>query len=300
MSDSPEYYRVFPIDLASKLNNRQAMTFLHLLFKADFVTGESNVLLETLSKLSGYDSETVSSHLHKVADESSYLIIERKYIGNDSGKPKTKNTYKVIYPTMNFIMVDKEFLNFEIDGLSDKAQHDLKGFILLVKCVCLNNTNITKYSLRQIAERIGMSYSTIQRYMAKCIELEYIVQENGYYRITLPHFDKGNDKQFPMGTPDLYKDIYRAISNYCIMKNCTIPPYNKDFISKIAVKYTYLESELTDLGDKATAEQFSITRQLEIRLPNPPDKIDSLNYFVKVLTNDVVHINDNTPQTYIM
>lgn len=300
MSDSPEYYRVFPIDLASKLNNKEAMTYLHLLFKADFVTGESNVLLETLSKLSGYESETISSHLHKVADESSYLIIEHKYIGNDSGKPKTKNTYKVTYPTMNFIMVDKEFLNFEINGLSDKAQHDLKGFILLVKCVCLNNTNITKYSLRQITERIGLSYSTIQRYMSKCIELEYIVQENGYYRIALPYFDKGNDKQFPMGTPDLYKDIYRAISNYCIMKNCAIPSYNKDFISKIAVKYTYMESELTDLGDKAIAERYSITRQLESRIPNPPDKIDSLNYFVKVLTNDVVHINENTPKTYIM
>lgn len=300
MSDSPEYYRVFPVDLASKLNNKQAMTFLHLLFKADFVTGESNVLLETLSKLSGYDSETVSSHLHKVADESGYLIIERKYIGNDSGKPKTKNIYKVKYPTMNFIMVDKEFLNFEIDGLSDKAQHELKGFILLVKCVCLNNTNITKYSLRQIAERIGLSYSTIQNNMNKCITLGYIVQENGYYRIALPYFDKGNDKQFPMGTPDLYKDIYRAISNYCIMKNCTIPPYNKNLISKIAVKYTYMESELTELGDKAIAEQYSITRQLESRLPNPPDKIDSLNYFVKVLTNDVARIKDNTPQTYIM
>ena len=94
--------------------------------------------------------------------------------------------------------------------------------------------------------------------------------------------------------------FHRAISNYCIMKNCTIPPYNKDFISKIAVKYTYMESELTTLGDKAIAEQYSITRQLESRIPNPPDKIDSLNYFVKVLTNDVVHINDNTPQTYIM
>lgn len=300
MSDSPEYYRVFPIDLASKLNNKEAMTYLCLLFKADFVTGESNVLLETLSKLSGYDSETVSSHLHKVADESNYLIIERKYIGNGSGKPKTKNSYKVTYPTMNFIMVDRGFLDFEIDGLSDKAQHDLKGFILLVKCVCLNNTNITKYSLRQITERIGLSYSTIQRYMSKCIELEYIVQENGYYRIALPYFDKGNDKQFPMGTPDLYKDIYRAISNYCIMKNCAIPPYNKGFISKIAAKYTYMESELTDLDDKAIAEQYSITRQLESRIPNPPDKIDSLNYFVKVLTNDVVNINDNTPQTYIM
>lgn len=300
MPDSPEYYRVFPIDLASKLNNKEAMTYLHLLFKADFVTGESNVLLETLSKLSGYDSETVSSHLHKVADESSYLIIERKYIGNDSGKPKTKNTYKVTYPTMNFIMVDKEFLDFEINGLSYKAQHDLKGFILLMKCVCLNNTNITKYSLRQITERIGLSYSTIQRYMTKCIELGYVEHKNGYYRITLPYFDKGNDKQFPMGTPDLYKDIYRAISNYCITKNRAIPPYNKDFISKIAVKYTYMESELRDLDDKAIAKQYSVTRQLESRIPNSPNKIDSLNYFVKVLTNDIVHINDNTTKTYIL
>lgn len=300
MPDNSENYRVFPIDLASKLNNKEAMTYLQLLFKSDFQTGESNVLLETLSELSGYDSQTVSSHLHKVADESDCLKIERKYIGKDSGRPKTKNFYTVKIPTMNFIMVDREFLDFEIDGLSKKSKHDLKGFILLIKCVCLNNTNITKYSLRQIAEKIGLSFSTIQNYMKKCIELGYIVRENGYCRINLPYFDKGNDKHFPTGTPDLYKDIYRSISNYCIKKNCAVPPYNNDCISRIAVKYPYKESDLTDIEDMALAEQYSITRQLEIRVSNLPDKIDSLNYFVKILTNDIVRNNDKSEVSYIM
>lgn len=300
MSENSENYRVFPIDLASKLNNKEAMTYLQLLFKSDFKTGESNVLLETLSELSGYDSETASSHLHKVAEESDYLKIERKFIGRDSGKPKTKNFYTVKIPTMNFIMVDRGFLDFEIDGLSKKSQHDLKGFILLIKCVCLNNTNITKYSLRQIAPKIGLSFSTIQNYMKKCIEFGYIERENGYYKIILPYFDKGNDKHFPIGTPDLYKDIYRSISNYCIKKNCATPPYNKNCISRIAVKFPYMDSDLTDIEDKALMEQYSITRQLEIRIPNLPDKIDSLNYFVKILTNDIVRNNDKSDIAYIM
>ena len=288
MSVNAEYYRVFPIDLASKLNNKEAMSYLLLLFKSDFITGESNVLLETLSNLSGYDAETISNHLHKVADNSDYLSIDRRYIGKESGKPKTKNYYKVTFPAMNFIMVDSDFLDFEIEGYSKKTQHDIKGFILLIKCLCLNNTNITKFSLREIEKRIGLSYCTIQNYMKKCIDLGYIIHEKGCYRINLSYFDKDNSYIYPAGTPDLYKDIYNSILNHCSSKGVEVPPYNSKYIGRIAVKYPYLESELLKQGNDSS---------LEKRIPKLPDKVDSLNYFVKVLTNGIVTSDPNKSTT---
>ena len=47
--EDENHYRVFPINLGKQLSNKEAHVYLLLLFKSDYNTGESNVLLETLS-----------------------------------------------------------------------------------------------------------------------------------------------------------------------------------------------------------------------------------------------------------
>ena len=88
-------YRIFPISISENLSNKEAYTYLSLLFKSDYETGESNVLLETLSKETGYDSETVSDYLHK-AERYGYIKITQKTCGKkEDGSTKTKNFYKI-------------------------------------------------------------------------------------------------------------------------------------------------------------------------------------------------------------
>lgn len=262
------------------------MTFLNLLFKSDFENGKSNVLLDTLAETLGYNSETISGHLHKIEGIGDFLKIERKCIGMVNGIPKTKNYYTITIPTKDFIIVDKSFSDFEIDGLSKKAQHDIKGFIILIKCLCVNNTNTTFYSLRQIEQRIGLSYATIQNLMKKCRELGFIVQTDKGYEIKMPYFDLGNSRIYPNGTPDLYKSIYKEITNFCTLHKINVPPYKREYISKIAVRFPYKEEELTGIADSDLQMKLSIKHQLEKRLPMPPKEIKSLNYFVKVLTSE--------------
>lgn len=262
------------------------MTFLNLLFKSDFENGKSNVLLDTLAETSGYNAETISGHLHKIEGIGDFLKIERKCIGMVNGIPKTKNYYTTAIPTKDFIIVDKGFADFEIDELPKKAQHDIKGFIILIKCLCVNNTNITFYSLRQIEQRIGLSYATIQNLMKKCRELGLIVQTDKGYEIKLPYFDKGNSRIYPNGTPDLYKSIYKEITSFCTFHKIIVPPYKAEYISKIAVRFPYKEEELAGIDDTDLQMKFSLKHQLEKRLPMPPKEIKSLNYFVKVLTSE--------------
>ena len=64
--EDENYYRVFPINLGKQLSNKEAYIYLLLLFKSDFKTGESNVLLETLSEEAGYKADAISDYLHKV------------------------------------------------------------------------------------------------------------------------------------------------------------------------------------------------------------------------------------------
>ena len=185
-------YRIFPISISKKLSNKEAYIYLSLLFKSDYKTGESNVLLETLSKETGYDSETVSGYLHK-AKEYRYIEITQKTCGKkEDGSTKTKNFYKIHIPQKDFIMVNREFLDFHIENLSIKEETDLKGFILLIKCICLNNCNFTYYSLRDMTEHLTISYATIQKLMKKCRDLELITYHKKYYKIMFDYFDLGN------------------------------------------------------------------------------------------------------------
>ena len=171
-------YRIFPINAAKVLSNKEAYIYLALLFKSDFQTGESNVLLETLSKETGYDTDTVSSYLHKAKDKG-FVDIARMWVNAENvAKPKTKNFYKIQIPTYNFVMVSRSFLDWHIDGMTLKEETDIKGFILLIKSICLNNCNVTFYSLREMAELLNLCYSTLQKLMTRCRELGIIESIN--------------------------------------------------------------------------------------------------------------------------
>lgn len=256
--EDESYYRLFPISLGKQLSNKGAYIYLLLLFKSDYNTGESNVLLETLSKEAGYDTDTISGYLHKV---KGYVDITRQFIKAENGQPKTKNFYKVHIPPKDFIMVSRSFLDLHFDNLTLREETDIKGFILLVKCICLNCCNLTFYSLREMAAHLSISYGTIQKYMKKCIELNLIERHKGCYKITLNCFDKGNTNYLPKGTPPLYKEIYTTIDLFCQTKGLETPPYKKELIGQIAVEYPYTEHDLKQANDieliKGTPSNFS-------------------------------------------
>lgn len=296
--EDESYYRLFPISLGKQLSNKGAYIYLLLLFKSDYNTGESNVLLETLSKEAGYDTDTISGYLHKV---KGYVDITRQFIKAENGQPKTKNFYKVHIPPKDFIMVSRSFLDLHFDNLTLREETDIKGFILLVKCICLNCCNLTFYSLREMAAHLSISYGTIQKYMKKCIELNLIERHKGCYKITLNCFDKGNTNYLPKGTPPLYKEIYTTIDLFCQTKGLEPPPYKKELIGQIAVEYPYTEHDLKQANDIELIKRYSVKFQLAQRLPNLNEPINSLNYFVKVLTNkDYIIPPKKEPQKFIM
>ena len=298
--EDENYYRVFPISLGKQLSNKEAHVYLLLLFKSDYNTGESNVLLETLSKEAGYNADTVSGYLHK-AKRLGYVDITPQYIKAENGQPKTKNFYKVHIPPKDFIMVSRSFLELHFDNLTLKEETDIKGFILLVKCICLNNCNLTFYSLREMAKHLKISYATIQKNMKKCIKLKLIEPHKDGYRIMLDCFDKGNTNYFPKGTPPLYKEIYTTIDLFCQTKGLETPPYKKELIGQIAVEYPYTEHDLKQANDIELIKRYSVKFQLAQRLPNLNEPINSLNYFVKVLTNkDYIIPPKKEHQNFIM
>lgn len=278
-------FRLLPISIAQHLNNKEAYTYLVLLFKSDFETGESNVLLETLSNEIGYTDDTVSKYLHKAENYDFVNITPHPCGTKANGNPKTKNDYKVIKPAKDFIIVNREFLDLHFESLSLKDETDLKGFILLIKCLCLNNCNFTYYSLRELEKHLKISYGTIQNLMKKCKELNQITYDSNSkcYIIMLDCFDLGNTGYFPKDTPALYKDIYNTIANFCQSKGFNAPPYDGKYIAMIAAEYPLTRKEVMQSKNVEYIQKHHIGYQLAKRLPNLNKSIESLNYFVQVL-----------------
>ena len=278
-------YRIVPVKLAQSVSNKEIYSYLALLFKSDFKSGKSNVLLETLSAMTGYNAETVSSHLHKIA-ELGYVKIETK----PCNEMKTKNFYTIDIPTEDFVMVNKSLLELHLNGMGIKEATEIKGFLVLIKSVCLNNTNTTLYSLRKMEKHLKLSYPTIQKLMKKCLDLNLIDKVDGGYRITVDCFDKGNTYKYPHNTPRLYKATYETIRKFCKEMGFEAPPYKKEYIAQIAVHFTLTEKEIEEIGDAEYTRKYSLKAALERRIKNFKEPVNSLNYFVKVLTNDLVKL----------
>lgn len=283
------HYRILSREVAKLLSNKEIYVYLVLLFKSDFHTGVSHVTQETLSKLTGYPEDTVSRYLEKV-EQYKFIDIQTSQIGQTTGgRPKNKNTYYNKIPTHNFIMVQKELLDLNINGLSLKKQSEIKGFLLLIKCVCLNNGNITLYGLNKITEEISLSYVTIQKLMVKCKKLGLIIDNpNGKgYLITGDYFDIGNTKfRYPKGTPIDYKLIYEEIYYYLIGKGQREPPiYKRSFISNIATRY-YSSQRFAEHPN--ISNMLNLMVELENRIPKITKPIKSLNYICKALLGRTV------------
>lgn len=53
----------------------------------------------------------------------------------------------------------------------------LKGFLILLKCKCLNGTNTTKFGQNQLANELGISTGAISQYMKDAIANAYVSKD---------------------------------------------------------------------------------------------------------------------------
>ena len=57
---------------------------------------------------------------------------------------------------------------------SEPISRQLKGFLVLLKCKCLNGTNTCKYIQSELAKELNISTSSISRYLKQAEDKGYI------------------------------------------------------------------------------------------------------------------------------
>lgn len=153
--------------IVGKLNAKEAYLFYCLALNADLITYESNIKQETLAKEYGIkDTDQISDWLYKF-QSCGLLTISKK---NIKGKYGTFQRCRYKLDTEHYVFISEVLKDEPIN-------RQLKGFLILLKCTCLNGTNSTLYSQNQLAKELGLSVGTISNYMKEAISKDYISKD---------------------------------------------------------------------------------------------------------------------------
>ena len=223
-------------------------------------TNISHVTEEKLSLLTGLDERSIRRSIKRLKD-AGYLTVQTSTVKEDADRGFIKrNMYHIKPEKSNYFFLDNSYFKRNYPA-------KIAGFLLLLKSVCLNNTDTIQWSNSQIAKAIGLSRNTTTALIKECQQLGLIKAIEKGYELTAGCFINSAVRKTDAG-------IYKEICDFCKKKGVAAPKWDKRAMSVLLTKYNAI--------DVPSTESISLTYQLNKRCKNLPEKV-SLAYFVKAL-----------------
>lgn len=232
-------YRTISCDIAGKLTPNQTYTYFCLLSKSDFKTGESHVKQKTLCELAGIKKlDTLQAHLKKFYQLN---ILSKKTDSKNGNLGYFRvNTYFYDVPKENWIRINLNLIEKDIPS-------KIKGFLILLKCLAMNNSNFIGYNKTQISKYLSIDVKTVRSYLKDAESLGVIKVENKGFLILDKSFFVDNPS-IPSNINDFYLSYYNVITSFCKEHGYSIPKFNKYIIGQVAITYngTVLSERLNE------------------------------------------------------
>lgn len=160
-------YRKITSNIAGKLNLLETYLFYCLALCSDCNTMESYIKQDNLTNFYGIKkTDQIREWLHKF--ESLGLVnIEKFDVYGQYGK---FNRCSYQSDTEHYVLITNKLYD-------EPISRELKGFLILLKCLCLNGTNTTLYSQNLLAEELNLSTGTISKYINEAIDKGYVKKD---------------------------------------------------------------------------------------------------------------------------
>ena len=223
-------------------------------------TSISHITEEKLSLLTGLDERSIRRSIKRLKD-AGYLTVQTSTVKEDTDRGFIKrNMYHIKPEKSNYFFLDNSFFKRNYPA-------KIAGFLLLLKSVCLNNTDTIQWSNSQIAKSIGLSRNTTTALIKECQQSGLIKRIAKGYELTAGCFINSAVRKTDAG-------IYKELCDFCKVKGVAAPNWDRRAMSVLLTKYNSI--------NLPTSEPITITYQLNKRCKNLPEKV-SLAYFIKAL-----------------
>ena len=241
--------------------------------KSDYKTQISHITEDRLSQITGVNIRTVKRSVQRLKECGAMQVTTRIIDGC-----KRRNSYYIANPQTDFYFVDNRFF-------TKSHPPKIAGFLLLLKAICLNNTNTILWNIGQIADAVGMNRNTVSALIKESNGLGLIKALPNGYEITDNCFINPPQK-------DTAHVVYNEICRFCITKGTNSPQWNERAMNRILTKY--------NIPNLPIDNPLSVTYALNERCKMIPESV-SLAYFVKVLcTKNPIKANKLHSQSFLL
>ena len=202
-------YRKISEKIAGKLKLKEAYLFYCLALKSDFNTYQSHIKQESLAEFYGVKkTDNVREGLYKC--QSCGLMQINKT--DEKGQYGKFNRCHYLLNTEHYVLITDRLY-------SENISSELKGFLILLKCKCLNGTNTSKFSQNKLAKELNLSTGCISKYMKLAIDNGYINKDEkgihllreDIFLLTAETPNTFLHEHFPKTKPEMGMDEYYII-----------------------------------------------------------------------------------------
>ena len=189
-------YRKIPQLVADELKPLEAYTYLLLASKSDYNTLESKVNQSTLAEQSNLDVKTIRNHLNKMENKGIVTVQRERKVGASG-----------IFKFNTYHLSDENYSLISVDLLNEPIKKELIGFLVQLKLRCLNFTNLCRYSVRDLADTLSYSKSTVDRYLIEAEEKGYVKRDKQGIMLLDKNLFIVDEKSVYEITRELYPEI---------------------------------------------------------------------------------------------
>ena len=189
-------YRKIPQLVADELRPLEAYTYLLLTSKSDYNTLESKVNQFTLAEQSNLDVKTIRNHLNKMEGKGLITVQRERKVGASG-----------IFKFNTYHLSDENYSLISVDLLNEPIKKELIGFLVQLKLRCLNFTNLCRYSVRDLADTLPYSKSTVDRYLIEAEEKGYVKRDKQGIMLLDKNLFIVDEKSVYEITRELYPEI---------------------------------------------------------------------------------------------
>ncbi len=256
-----------------KNKNEDIYLYAYIKLCSNFKTGISHATQERLVQLTNIPLRTMQNCTTRLR-KSSLIYVKTFHDGE-----KRHNTYYFDVNPKNFFYVDTSFFYIDI-------HIKLKGLLLLIKSLCLNNSNVTLYNRTKIAELLGQDRGTVSKMIDQLIEKNMLLEIKGGFILPanyFPHYSKDVKTEHKYEQLNSYDEfVLNSILDICKEKGSVLFIPDLKPLKLIFAKYPLRAKDIKGV-DEETLKTYYLPEILKNRCTSLPLVIESLNYFSSLL-----------------